>query len=241
MRPTTCIRAKQAREITRAANHAWRIGQDLTRYIVINFPQPGEGDELLPAHQFREIRRKAWGWWSYKRKHDKALGRFTDLHSWEDRNDIRHVNWLVHIPRALEAEFSQKLEKWITKVVGDHPVETFKNKEIYNVMGLVRYILKGIEPRSARKFQIEPSGQGTIWGRRSAASKNLGRSARERDWEEGHVVRKHWTHRKPSIHAPDRPGVHHVEPRPLQDQDHATGEAVKLLHTPAVTALPASL
>lgn len=201
MQPSKAIRPRQTREIKRAARHAWRVGRELTRYVVINFPNPPEGDELAPQRAFMEIRRKCRSWWDYKRKKDPTIGPLTDIKIWENKNGIIHMNWLVRIPDDLVDEFSVKREKWIEKVIPGQPDGTVKDEAIYNLNGVLNYVLKGTEPNKAATFGIRPSDQGVIWGRRATASINLGRSARDRDWQDGSVVQKAWKYRKPSPHA----------------------------------------
>ncbi|WP_210205237.1 hypothetical protein, partial [Ochrobactrum sp. POC9] len=59
---------------------------------------------------------------------------------------------------------------------------------IYNVNGLLRYILKGSDPNKAGIFEIRHSKQGKIWGRRAVASTCLGKAARERDRDNGMIL-----------------------------------------------------
>lgn len=195
------IRARQTREIKRAARHAWRAGRDLTRFVVINFPLPEEGNELAAQRQFRAIRNMCRSWWDYLRAKKTVNGPLTDVRTWENKNGILHVNWMVHIPEDLAAEFTIKLDLWIGKVLADGKPEASKNQSIYNLNGLLNYILKGTEKTKAGRFGIEPIDQGVIWGRRAVASMNLGRSARNRDWQAGTLSVTEWAYTRPSQYA----------------------------------------
>ena len=201
MRPSQEIRTRQTREIMRAARHAWRLGRPLTRYIVINFPEPAEGDELVPQRTMTAIRNKCRSWWDHKRKAEPSLGALTDVRVWENKHGILHVNWLVRVPEHLEEEFDKKLDRWLGKVVPDQPAEAVKKTAIYNLNGLLKYVLKGTEQNNADRFGIDPVNQGEVWGRRAAASINLGKVARDRDWQGDSLVHRSWSYRKPSPHA----------------------------------------
>ncbi|RZK36886.1 MAG: hypothetical protein EOO61_09750 [Hymenobacter sp.] len=54
-----------------------------------------------------------------------------------------------------------------------------KHRKIYNIVGAKRYVLKGMDPDFARMWQIRPSPQGMIIGKRSGFSRNLGPVARK--------------------------------------------------------------
>lgn len=91
------------------------------------------------------------------------------------------VHWAVHIPRGLVREFRRSLPQWIAATVGG-PVshDTVKHRPIYNVTGLKRYVLKGMDPHFAPLWKICPVPQGLIVGKRSGFSRNLGPTARAR-------------------------------------------------------------
>lgn len=186
MKPSTTIRSRQTREILRAGRHSWKIERDLNQYVVINFT-PVEGDELRPQKLFREIRRKVQSWLYYKRR-IRFVDPLTDVRVWENASGLLHVNWALHIPPWLQNEFSQKLPIWITSVIGSvASMGGYAAREIYNLNGLLRYMLKGTQQPEA--FGIRPSKQGEVWGRRAAASNCLGKAARERDKTSGLIVR----------------------------------------------------
>ena len=204
MHASTFIRVRQAREIKRAARHSWRIGRELTRYVVINFPAPDPGDELAPQRAFRAIRIKCASWWDYKRSSSPELGPLTDVRTWENCNGILHANWMVHVPARLEAEFDRKLSKWIKDVIGDVRPGTYVNGPLYNLNGLLNYVLKGTEEAKAAKLGIDYEDQGAVWGRRAVASIGLGKVARARDWQSGSVINTAWKYKRPSPFAPSR-------------------------------------
>lgn len=195
---STEIRSRQAREILRAGRHAWAIERDLNTYVVINFLCP-EGDEFKPQREFQKIRTKARSWLYNKRGRGGLLGPskkgsftdpITDLRVWENANGRVHVNWPIHVPKRYLKEFKEKLPVWIEKVFGDLPTRCYKIKRIYNINGLMRYMLKGTEKGYAKRIKVRHSHQGTVFGRRAQASGCLGKASRVRAADEGLIVRQ---------------------------------------------------
>lgn len=186
MKASTFIRPRQTREILRAARHAWRIERELNRWAVITFACP-DGDELRPQRQLREIRKKVWSWLYYKRR-SRVVDPLTDVRVWEHVGDRYHVNWMLHIPEPYIEEFRRKLPVWVKKVLGEVPEGTLHEDEIWNINGLLKYMLKGTLPSHAHRFGIEPEPQGIVWGRRAVSATCLGRRARERDAASGRIV-----------------------------------------------------
>lgn len=197
---STEIRSRQAREILKAGRHAWAIERDLNTYVVINFISP-LGDEFRPQREFQKIRTKARSWLYNKRggglfgstgkgKDKGFVDPITDLRVWENANGRVHVNWPIHIPKKYQKEFRKKLPVWIEKVFGDLPARCFKVKRIYNINGLMRYMLKGTQREYAKRIKVRPVPQGEVYGRRAQCSGSLGRAARSKAEEQGLVVRK---------------------------------------------------
>lgn len=191
------IKARQTREIKRAVRHAWRIGKPLNKWVVINFPTPPEGYELVPQRVFTTIRKKAWTWWDYHRKKGMVSGSFYDCRVWENPNGFLHVNWLMHVPENLEATFHKKAQEWYLKVITDGKDEDFFIRNVENTNGLLKYLLKGTEAGAAAAFGINHIDQGTVWGRRAVPSMSLGRARREKDWKGNAVIEKEWKYSTP--------------------------------------------
>jgi len=186
VKPSTVIRSRQTREILRAGRHAWKIERDLNIYVVVNFVH-AEGDELRPQRLFRELRRKVQSWMYYKRR-TRFVDSITDVRVWENKDGLLHVNWAIHIPSWLQAEFREKLPGWISKSLGGSLIQNGHDvQDIYNLNGLLKYMLKGTQ--KAERFGIRPSKQGEVWGRRAVAATCIGKAARERDKTSGLMVR----------------------------------------------------
>jgi hypothetical protein len=111
----------------------------------------------------------------------------TDIRTWEHIADLYHVNWALHIPDEYIDEFENRLPKWIEKSIGHVSEEDYKITNVYNLNGLMRYMLKGTLQSHAHRFDIRPSPQGEVWGRRAVAATCLGRVAREKDYSDGIV------------------------------------------------------
>lgn len=185
----------------RAARFAWRDGKDLTRFAVMHIPAGPVGDELVPQRLFANIRTRCRSWWDYRRMKDPSLGPMTDVRTWENKNGVLHVNWLVRVPKHLEADFDAMVNRRMTKVLIKRAPGDLNIGPITNLNGVLRYILKGTDKNKASVFDIRPEDQGVVWGRRAVASINLGRAARDRGWQAGTVANKAWKYRKPSPHA----------------------------------------
>ncbi|MER9458173.1 hypothetical protein [Mesorhizobium sp. M0478] len=117
--PSRHIRARQTRELLRAARHSWRVGRPINWQVVIDFGWPDQGEEFRPSRQFRDIRRRFCSWWDYKRKQGLVDGSICDLVIWEAPGGKHHVNWLLSIPEHMQAEAQAIVEKRMKKVLGD--------------------------------------------------------------------------------------------------------------------------
>ena len=110
-------------------------------------------------------------------------GRCPPTYVWvlENAGEQAAVHWAVHIPRGLVREFRRSLPQWIAATVGGPvPHNTVKHRPIYNVTGLKRYMLKGMDAHFAPSWKIRPVPQGLVIGKRSGFSRNLGPAARAR-------------------------------------------------------------
>ena len=85
------------------------------------------------------------------------------------------------MPECLRKEFERKFPQWINNTVGSitDKDRCINIKEIYGVMGIARYCMKGISPVHAGRRHIRPEEQGIVYGKRVAISRNLGKKARE--------------------------------------------------------------
>lgn len=190
MQPSDYIRPRQAREVRRQARHTYRKGTPLNWYVTIDYGWPEVGDELRPSRLHRDIRKRVWSWWNHKRKKGEVVGPLLDLTVWEAANGKHHANWLIFIPEDLIEEATAKILNRSEKVLGSLLSDTVHQKKIYNLNGLVDYLLKGTEPGYAESVGIDHKPQGTVWCRRAVPSMALGKTARDADWRAGTIVNK---------------------------------------------------
>lgn len=202
MKPSSVIRSRQTREILRAGRHAWAIERDLNFFVVINFETP-PGDDLRPQRLFREVRRKAQSW-LYQKRRTRYVDALTDIRTWENKG-TPHVNWALHVPGWLHPEFLEKLPVWIEKALGSLPDGCYSVQPVFNLNGLMRYMLKGSQ--NASRFGIRHAAQGEVWGRRAVAATCLGKLARERDKTSGLIVRTSSKYRKAPPLETENPAV----------------------------------
>ncbi|MBY2975524.1 hypothetical protein HF275_38415, partial [Rhizobium leguminosarum] len=127
----------------------------------------------------------------------------TDIRTWENKSGIIHANWALHIPAWLQDEFLEKLPVWIAKVLGSLVDGCYSVQPVFNLNGLMRYMLKGTQ--KANRFGIRHVPQGEIWGRRAVAATCLGRAARERDKTSGLLSRTSTKFRKASTPEAENP------------------------------------
>ena len=187
-----CIRdrRKPAANLHHATRVAERIGKPLNQFVTINYSLT----MCPPREASAAFRRLLASWYArWLRRHRKLKGRCPPTHVWafEAAGEQVAVHWAVHIPRGLVREFRRSLPQWIASTVGEPvPHDTVKHRPIYNVTGLKRYVLKGMDPHFAPKWKIRPVPQGLIIGKRSGFSRNLGPTARARI---GYRPRRHFS------------------------------------------------
>jgi hypothetical protein len=91
------------------------------------------------------------------------------------------AHWLVHIPAPMTKAFHAKLDEWLASIAGGEVDTGAANlKPIYNLTGIRRYILKGVDPAWAKHLGVQHVPQGEVIGKRSGFSRNLGPAARKR-------------------------------------------------------------
>lgn len=145
--------------------------------------------------QFLTAFRKAVGEW-IRRKSFEAVHECWVLENppaTEKGGGGLNVHIILHVPPNLVSAFMQqnRLDNWGRQAglyVYDGVIEVTKLKCSTNlfsedflrhgVLGLCRYLLKGIEPAVAYRFGIRPEYQGIIWGKRLGYSESLGQQRR---------------------------------------------------------------
>ena len=178
-RRTMQIGRKPAANLHHATQVAGMIGLPLNQFITINYSKT----PCPPHHagpQFRLLLASWFARWLRRHPRNKTGCAPTYVWSFEAAGGQIAVHWLVHIPRGLIREFWRTLPTWVAMTAG--PIEgpsAIKHRRIYNIVGLKRYVLKGMDPHVAVLWGIRPIPQGLIIGKRSGTSRNLGATARK--------------------------------------------------------------
>lgn len=173
------IGRKPAANLHHATRLASRIGCSLNQFVTINYSKTSCRPEEASAH-FRALLASWFARWL--RRHPKNKNKSPPSYVWafEAAGGQIAVHWLVHIPPGLIREFWRMVPVWVTATTGGEiGVNAVKHRKIYNIVGAKRYVLKGMDPDFARMWQIRPSPQGLIIGKRSGFSRNLGPVARK--------------------------------------------------------------
>ena len=88
----------------------------------------------------------------------------------------------VHVPRSRQSNFKEEFPIWIAKETKRPPqLGAVDIKSVYNIHGLRKYLLKGIDPAFAPLYRIEHIPQGAILGKRFGYTQNLGPSETRRN------------------------------------------------------------
>ena len=92
------------------------------------------------------------------------------------------AHMLIHMPDRLMQEFESRLAQWLRRMLDLERVDgsVLQIENVYNLIGVRRYLLKGVDPAWANHLAVRPLSQGTVIGKRSGFSRNLGPTARTR-------------------------------------------------------------
>jgi hypothetical protein len=163
----------------------------LTDHVTINFTLLGRSPDEV-ALIFQVLRAQRFAVWL--RRHPKNIKKVAATYVWvqEGASKQAAIHWAVHIPPELRQDFLRLLPFWIASVVDAASSKTkrvsavapvqvgvVKVTKIYNMTGLKRYLLKGMDPVYAPLYKIKHIPQGRVVGRRSGFSQNLGPAARK--------------------------------------------------------------
>ena len=187
LRETRHINRRQAHNfrhaILYAETQAAAQGRELNTFVTLNF----DHTDCPPEHvskAFEKLRDNHFTRWLRYRSLTRRRDWTPAFYVWsiENHGGDTHVHWIVHIPKALRAEFRETLPLWLARVSGTvHCSESAINVEpVTRLRGLERYILKGMDPHYARRYRVRHDPQGLVFGKRCGISKSLGPAARGR-------------------------------------------------------------
>lgn len=182
MRLTTHINRRVTQSIMRAFDYAKEIDRPLNTYVVIHLR---ESERQAATTAFKIIRHKFRDWLAYKAKQQRVAIPPDYIYAFEnpDDDDVPHVNWALHVPDRLRAEFEAKLARWVEKVQGrldpfDIHVQPITPS---HAKRLAKYICKGTDAAFVSYFYLDDvhAPQGEIWGKRAGVSPSIGTAIRK--------------------------------------------------------------
>jgi hypothetical protein len=177
-RQSVQIGRKPAANLHHATRLAERVGYPLNQFVTINYSKTTARPEEASAH-FRVLLASWFARWLRRHPKNRKACPPTYVWAFEAAGSQIAVHWLVHIPRGLIREFWRMVPLWVEITTGGAiGASTVRHKRIYNITGMKRYVLKGMDPHFARAWKIKAVPQGTVTGKRSGFSRNLGPVAR---------------------------------------------------------------
>ena len=180
-RTTQWINRKPAANLHHATRYAERINLPLNTFVTINLTELGI-DTTSSSEAFQKVIGERFAPWLRRTADNITSVPPTYVWTLEAANENHAVHWVVHIPKNIERHFRQALERWVAELASGAPSpQALKVLPVYNIPRLKGYILKGTEPHYARLIGINPVDQGTVYGKRSGFSRNLGPSVRKRN------------------------------------------------------------
>lgn len=188
-RSSSWINRKPASNLHHSVALAKRIGLPFTHFITINFSRTNCRPEEVSAC-FARIR-ITFGFWVRRPSRNSNLPAAQPTYAWTiEAVGNMAVHMLVHIPDGRAADLTDRLYRWLEKVTGGvHDASAIHVEPAYNPVGARRYMMKGIDPHYAAFYGIDAVPQGTVQGRRSGFSRNVGPTVRRRLISEGRYHR----------------------------------------------------
>jgi len=180
------ISGKQATAYLQAMLHDRENGKKLNLAVTLNFSCTNSPAGSASYAMQRLVSDRFGRWFRYQSQ--KAIRNGKDpygpaIYTWvAEAKAGKHFHWCIYMPEELRKEFEKKLPRWISDTVGEiKDLDGCINiKDIYGVMGIARYCMKGISPIQAGRRHIRPEEQGIVYGKRVAISRSLGKKARAR-------------------------------------------------------------
>ena len=179
-RITRHIHRRPAVNIHHATRYCEMIGLPLNRLVTVNFNLTGCNDNQ-ESRTFRKMLAERFAPWL--RRTARNIQGVAPTYVWTMEAGGRQiaVHWLVHVPKDCARSFECKVGEWLASLTGSLPdARAVKVQPIYNLVGLRRYVLKGVDPAWAAHLGIRHVDQGIVIGKRSGFSRNLGPCALRR-------------------------------------------------------------
>lgn len=170
------IRQKPASNIHHATNIATAIGLPLNVFVTITFSLTECPPEEV-SWAFRKLLGNRYAHWA------RRVTKRPPTHVWaiEAAADTIEVHWLVHVQAEHQADFRRRLMDWTAGVTGGVRAQrAIKTKPVNNLVGVKKYILKGMDAAFAADYGVRHQPQGEVHGKRAGTSQNLGPAAKRR-------------------------------------------------------------
>jgi hypothetical protein len=173
------IKRRPAVNFHHATRYADKIGLPLNRIITINFSALGCPPDLVSKFLQMMISQRFAPW---LRRTSAIKVPLTYVWCIEGAGQQMAAHLLVHIPVPIIREFEARLRQWLCGLFDAAELDpaVVHIREVYNLIGARRYLLKGVDPAWANHLGIQPVAQGLVVGKRSGFSRNLGPTARLR-------------------------------------------------------------
>ncbi len=177
---TAAVGRHQAEGIFHAVRFANDNGRALNLLVTIDLTQLGFSEQEA-GDRFRAIWKSTARWWNYERSKGRQIGSFDAYAVHENPRDIRHVHWLMHVPRCLWDDLPGAIQKRVCKAARlDCLGDALHFLPVTRPGGVTKYALKGVDPFYAPYFHMDAVPQGVVSGRRISVSRSIGRAARQR-------------------------------------------------------------
>ena len=161
----------------RRCSEAW--GVPLNVHVSIHLSQCGFSDGTVSEAFQRLVSQRFAPWLRRSTANDSKLPP-TYVWTLEAPHGGVGAHWLIHLPPSLLPSFKAMLPEWIRGLGGNPTPTSIRIGPIKRLIGMTRYILKGISSPWAKHLEIDAIDQGEITGKRSGFSRNLGPTARRR-------------------------------------------------------------
>ena len=177
-RVTRTIGLKAAENIVMAAGFADQLGLPLNRFVTVRW----EGRQSIGTIQTRQglLIERMSKWLRYRNVPPAYL--------WVIENGLArglHSHILIHVPSEHLKAFKRKAPTWIDGTIDKSTVDVRRTRyghgldRLNGLKGRLRYILKGGDEQVSRLISVDLKHQGTVAGKRSGTSQNIGVKARQ--------------------------------------------------------------
>jgi len=165
--------------IHHARRYASNLGVPFNWMVTINFGVGGLPPEDASATLQKLLAQRLAPW--LRRSANDNQVKPTYVWALEAPHGVVSAHLLIHLPTPLSEDFGDRVLRWLEGLIGSGvPRRAVDIRPIRTLVGVTRYLLKGINDVWGPHIKIRPIPQGEIIGKRSGFSRNLGPAARKR-------------------------------------------------------------